>query len=1302
MTIEVTTYDPTQSIVGNGVPGQVNAALLNDYSWRLLSQVLPGLITTGTFPNPINNNSILRQNVALQWPYRGGRDLRATVPPRRPTQTPVAMSVVGVPVFAPNSTTKVAGKRGSVWTLNSVIADINGQDQFSGSPNTSGLYSYSSSAFVTNDAWQAVPGIMGQYRHPDGHSRILAWAADGYPVYGPYGYANPNNAASVARLMVSGYQALTTSNRPDDPVIETRAAITRSDTLRVKNPQLAAPGLRLTGGSLPGTVKVLAVQGDQLILDTAVTVGANVQLQGTWPMGIFMEDWQYTGAGTLDRSNGRFCVTPEYPLGTYAYFATQDQLEQATYPYFVGDVMYGSLQISAPPGPPPLTWATPGGNLGTLSQNVFFQIQLDAVSVGRQVLYEVIAGELPAGVQVTMTGQISGVPTIPSTVPFGSDLESKFVVRAYTRNLAGVVDQLQDQTFTITIAGASIPDFATPAGSLGQYYDGSAIDPIQLEFTEPLRTASCRLVAGSLPQGLTLSTTGEISGFIGLQPVVDEPPGYSLTEYSEYGYDFLVRSSSYNYQFTVEISDGRQTNLRTFEIFVTSRDDLTADNTTITGDNTTITADQSSDRIPFLTNPQGSIGTVIDDNWFAYKFTALDLDGQQVRYELVVESGTGYNWSVPPGLTLDPETGWLYGYIPNQGISLQTYTIAVKVGNLNDPSVLSPVYLYQLTVISGIDTRLQWITDSNLGIIRNGSASVLEVQALSLAGVDLQYRLKPGSNSRLPQGLRLLPSGRIAGTVSYNTFALDNGTTVFDSDTTTFDLTYRFTVNAFSPAVQQLIFRVTSITVVNPGSGFSSAPTVTIAPPDAAGEPAQVSSVEMVDLGPGQGLGILRVNLSSNGLGYRTAPVITVTGGGGSGAVLLANLQVVTTSALITGDRTFTVLIDRRYNQPLDTLFIRALAPAASRDIVETITQDVTLLPEDSIYRPDDFNFGINKRLYFAEAFGLPADTADEYQRSLELNHYWKNLTLGPIQTAQALDAQGRVLYEVIYSQVIDNLVNNQGVSVSKAVKLDIPITYHDDSTEIDTVYPNSLVNMRDQVIDVVGEISPNLPLWMTSFQSDGQQLGYVPAWVIAYVKPGRSRQIAFDMVQRYGDLLNLIDWETDRYELGRGQSFNWDPIADSTGGRWVPTPASTTFDLDNHYWPATTDGSTEIFFGGTGYTTGTQIRVLGSVFGGIDGVNDLNVFVLAVEPGTGAITNFYVVGISPVTVTVGTVFTGISGVNVQGTGSGANFDIQVQGTQSGTVFDGGSLQFTVPVDVYNPGDTFNKYIVFPKRNILE
>jgi hypothetical protein len=66
-----------------------------------------------------------------------------------------------------------------------------------------------------------------------------------------------------------------------------------------------------------------------------------------------------------------------------------------------------------------------------------------------------------------------------------------------------------------------------------------------------------------------------------------------------------------------------------------------------------------------------------------------------------------------------------------------------------------------------------------------------------------------------------------------------------------------------------------------------------------------------------------------------------------------------------------------------------------------------------------------------------------------------------------------------------------------------------------------------------------------------------------------------------------------------------------------------------------------------------------------------------------------------------GTVYYNIAGTNITGTGTGATFDLQVNVTARPTVFDGNSLLFTSPNDQYGLTDRYNKYLVFPKVNIL-
>ena len=284
------------------------------------------------------------------------------------------------------------------------------------------------------------------------------------------------------------------------------------------------------------------------------------------------------------------------------------------------------------------------------------------------------------------------------------------------------------------------------------------------------------------------------------------------------------------------------------------------------------------------------------------------------------------------------------------------------------------------------------------------------------------------------------------------------------------------------------------------------------------------------------------------------------------------------------------------------------------------------------MYRPSDPNFGRATNVTYYHAFGLTASTYADYVSSLYENHYWKTLTLGEISVAQARNAVGEVIYEVVYSKIIDNLLNQAGESVSKQVTLPYPIN-EADSTEIDIVYPNSLINMRDQVIDTVGQIANILPTWMTSKQANGRVLGFTPSWVLAYAIPGKGDQLAYYIRTKFGEKLNLVDFEVDRYELDRLLTKNWDPIADSTGGAWVPTPAETYFDLTSEPYAQWRNQAGQL----TGWT-----NIAGETVSWISTYN---------------------------------------------------------GEQ--TIFDGDSLKFIAPVDMYGQTQVYDKYLVFPKRTIL-
>ena len=153
--------------------------------------------------------------------------------------------------------------------------------------------------YATNQEGKSLYGepdlrkVNGQETASDNHSPIIGWAYDGNPIYGPYGYVK--RAGGTVAQMKSGYvqEAAIKENRPPLSV---------------------------------------------------------------FPAGFFCDDFTYKAVSdetVLDENNGRFCVTPQYPNGTYAYFATVDDsgaeqegqfntFKLPVYPYLIGENYYSS------------------------------------------------------------------------------------------------------------------------------------------------------------------------------------------------------------------------------------------------------------------------------------------------------------------------------------------------------------------------------------------------------------------------------------------------------------------------------------------------------------------------------------------------------------------------------------------------------------------------------------------------------------------------------------------------------------------------------------------------------------------------------------------------------------------------------------------------------------------------------------------------------------------------------------------------------------------------------------------------
>lgn len=323
------------------------------------------------FPNSVNPYYVIEQDFTLQYPYRGGQDTQGDHNSIVLQSGSIGITLPGILINGVANDKYINGDLSTRWHYDANQALIDGRDQYGGAPVSDGAYVYRDSTFITANAWGNVSGFTGgSYTHADGHSKIIGFAQDGYPIYGPFGYVNPSNANSGAVRMTSSY--LPNNNgagRPAGKTVTLLESVVASKNIIVDNSFGLNPGMRITGSSKSGvpfnsvviisndlsdvqgtavtpTQASLTARGYEVTLSAPITIDADDTLTFEFLAGAFIEDNEFIlNSGSLDRFNGRYCVTPDYPSGTYAYFATQDINNKPVYPYFVGDSFYGSLEI---------------------------------------------------------------------------------------------------------------------------------------------------------------------------------------------------------------------------------------------------------------------------------------------------------------------------------------------------------------------------------------------------------------------------------------------------------------------------------------------------------------------------------------------------------------------------------------------------------------------------------------------------------------------------------------------------------------------------------------------------------------------------------------------------------------------------------------------------------------------------------------------------------------------------------------------------------------------------------------------
>lgn len=469
-------------------------------------------------------------------------------------------------------------------------------------------------------------------------------------------------------------------------------------------------------------------------------------------------------------------------------------------------------------------WKTVGGDLGVIEERVFYKLQLEAEETsGQNISYTLVSGKLPDGLILRTDGSVDGYPRVTDVLqgtPFdvSRNIKSTFVVRI--QNQDGVVN---DRTFSLTVTGQDKPRILTTAEQLGEYVDGQRVD-IQLEAEDLDRdTLTWYLANGELPPGLVINPTGLISGWIEpTLPNFNATVGFDATEFDKFEYDFGTISVSRNYQFAAGVSDGKDIVQRNYTIYVHSANNLTADTTNFTADqdnnSTIVDTSYSNQRTPVVLTPPQDLGVITHDNYFAFKFNARDFDGDPIKFSIAAGAAIGFDsdsapydseifdrsdLELPPGLTLDEDTGWLYGTLPYLYAVQQEYEFGIRVYKENDPDFISPYTFFTATIVGDLANLITWQTPQDLGTIKTGQISEFAISAVTqLGNKSLKYRLVPGSRSKLPQGLILQESGLIVGRASFEKFSMDGGATTFDEtarnyNETTFDSEFEFTVEAY-------------------------------------------------------------------------------------------------------------------------------------------------------------------------------------------------------------------------------------------------------------------------------------------------------------------------------------------------------------------------------------------------------------------------------------------------------------------------------------------------------------------------
>lgn len=261
-----------------------------------------------------------------------------------------------------------------------------------------------------------------------------------------------------------------------------------------------------------------------------------------------------------------------------------------------------------------LSWVTPPGIIANLPIGLYSTVRLltvDTTNNGAPVTYTLIGGELPAGLDISSSGVITGTPeySTPSNNSFQS-INYNFIIRAVSNGMT------IDGGFSIIITNTINTDFnwVTPGGVLGTVTNGEFYQ-LPLQVSSPILgdTITYSFVSGELPPGMQVVPAGYLQGV----PTLTTSVKVDTTQ---------------EFRFTIRAKNSlNQVRDQAFSIIVTN----------VYG--------------PVIQPTTTNLGSYFDGSYYSQQLTVVEPNPEVV----ITWSYTG---TLPPGVTLS-DTGLLSGYI---------------------------------------------------------------------------------------------------------------------------------------------------------------------------------------------------------------------------------------------------------------------------------------------------------------------------------------------------------------------------------------------------------------------------------------------------------------------------------------------------------------------------------------------------------------------------------------------------------------------------------------------------------------